>query len=133
VAATILSVEARHQAFFYAPVLKQAPWTGPFDTPLDLNMVYTLAAQLITSCPASNPALPVMAFPTLTVTSPPADSMVASSAPPIFNGVPGATIPLNYEGSDSGSDQYAAIYSKHIHSRSRRYAYFFKMVSDQSL
>ena len=113
-AATILSVEARHQAFFYAPVLKQAPWTGPFDTPLDLNMVYTLAAQLITSCPSSNPALPVMAYPTLTVTSPPADSMVASSAPPIFNGVPGATVPLNYEGSDSGNDQYAAIYSKHI-------------------
>lgn len=27
IAATILSVEARHQAFFYAPVLKQAPWT----------------------------------------------------------------------------------------------------------
>ena len=75
-------------------------------------MVYTLASQLITSCPSSNAALPVMAYPALTVTSPPADAMVASSAPPIFNGMPGATIPLNYVGNDSGSEQYAAIYSK---------------------
>ena len=27
IAASITTVEARHQAFFYAPVLKQAPWT----------------------------------------------------------------------------------------------------------
>lgn len=53
-----------------------------------------------------------MAYPALTVTSPPADAMVASSAPPIFNGMPGATIPLTYVGSDSGSEQYAAIYSE---------------------
>ena len=79
---------------------------------MDLNMIYTLASQLITSCPSSNAALPVKAYSTLTVTSPPADAMVASSAPPIFNGMPGATIPLNYEGSNSGSDQYAAIYSE---------------------
>lgn len=27
VAASITTVEARHQSFFYGPVLKQAPWT----------------------------------------------------------------------------------------------------------
>jgi len=27
-AAAITTVEARHQSFFYAPVLKQAPWTS---------------------------------------------------------------------------------------------------------
>ena len=30
-------------------------------------MVYTIASAFITGCPSSNPALPVMAFPALTV------------------------------------------------------------------
>ncbi|KAI9635304.1 ferritin-like domain-containing protein [Dioszegia hungarica] len=60
VAGSILAVEARHQGFFSGPVLTQADWTGPYDTPLGLDMVYTLAAQLITSCPAG-PSLPVTA------------------------------------------------------------------------
>lgn len=35
--------------------------------PLDLNEVFTLAASFIVSCPSTNPALPVTAFPSLTL------------------------------------------------------------------
>ena len=30
------------------------PISGPYDTPIGLDMIYTLASQLITSCPDSN-------------------------------------------------------------------------------
>lgn len=69
VAGSILAVEARHQGFFSGPVLTQADWTGPYDTPLGLDMVYTLAAQLITSCPKETPALPVTGSSPLALTS----------------------------------------------------------------
>ncbi|KAE8222518.1 hypothetical protein CF319_g4302, partial [Tilletia indica] len=39
---------------------------GAYDTPLTFNQTYSLAAPLIKSCPQSNPALPVVAFPGLT-------------------------------------------------------------------
>ncbi|KAJ3725196.1 ferritin-like domain-containing protein [Lentinula raphanica] len=65
-AAVILSTEARHAAWVAGPVNKENPWNGPFDTPLGLDVIYTLAAQFITSCPSSNPSLPVKAFPALT-------------------------------------------------------------------
>jgi hypothetical protein len=38
-----------------------------FDTPLGVNEVYTIAAQFLASCPSSNPALPLNAFPSLEV------------------------------------------------------------------
>ncbi|KAJ3980777.1 ferritin-like domain-containing protein [Lentinula detonsa] len=65
-AAVILCTEARHAAWVAGPVNKENPWSGPFDTPLGLSTVYTLASQFITSCPSSNPSLPVKAFPALT-------------------------------------------------------------------
>ncbi|KAJ3745082.1 ferritin-like domain-containing protein [Lentinula detonsa] len=65
-AAVILSTEARHAAWVAGPVNKENPWSGPFDTALGLSTVYTLASQFITSCPSSNPSLPVKAFPALT-------------------------------------------------------------------
>jgi len=67
-AGSILTVEARHSSYLRAS-LKESPFAQPFDTPLDLDEVYTLAAAFIVSCPASNPALPVKAFPTLTLDS----------------------------------------------------------------
>lgn len=67
-AGSILTVEARHAAYVREKV-GQAPFPAPFDNPLGLNSVYTLAAQFITSCPSSNPALPVKAFPVLTASS----------------------------------------------------------------
>jgi len=40
-----------------------------FGTPLGLNPVYTIASGFITACPASNMALPVKAYPSLTLVS----------------------------------------------------------------
>lgn len=67
-AASILSVEARHSSYI-RQVIKQAPFPSPFEVPLELNEVYTLAAPFIKSCPSSNPALPVKAFPSLTASA----------------------------------------------------------------
>lgn len=67
VAGSILTTEARHQAWLNSAVEKHAAWSGPEDTPLDFNEVYSIAAGFITSCPASNPALPFKAFPSLTI------------------------------------------------------------------
>jgi len=68
IAAVILSTEARHQAWQSSAVGKNEPWVGPYDTALDLDMVFTLASQFIVSCPSTNPTLPVKAFGALTVT-----------------------------------------------------------------
>ncbi|KAF8068058.1 ferritin-like domain-containing protein [Lyophyllum atratum] len=67
VAASILGVEARQAAWINSAVRKSNPWNTAFETPLDMNQVYTLASAFIKSCPESNPPLPVKAFPTLTV------------------------------------------------------------------
>lgn len=63
-AGSILTVEARHSSYIRAG-LKEAPFAQPFDAPLSINEVYSLASQFIVSCPSSNPALPVKAFPKL--------------------------------------------------------------------
>jgi len=70
-AGSILTVEARHSAFLrenQTPAL--SPFPAPFDIPLDFDEVYSLAAQFITAMPASNPSLPVKAFPA--ISAPPA-------------------------------------------------------------
>jgi len=67
-AGSILTVESRHSAYIRAnqdPAL--SPFPAAFDIPLDFDEVYSLAAQFITECPADNPALPVKAFPALSV------------------------------------------------------------------
>jgi hypothetical protein len=63
-AGSILTVEARHSAHLRA-ALGQSPFPQPFDVPLSINEVFTLAAGFIVECPADNPALPVKAFPSL--------------------------------------------------------------------
>ncbi|KAL4944382.1 ferritin-like domain-containing protein [Aspergillus oleicola] len=65
-AGSILAVEARHSAYLRA-ALGEKPAAQPFDNPLGLNEVYTLASPFIASCPESNGELPVKAFPTLTM------------------------------------------------------------------
>lgn len=64
-AGTILTVEARHTSYIRAS-LGESPFPTPFDTPLDFNEVYSLAAAFITG--GSSPVkLPFQAFPTLTL------------------------------------------------------------------
>ena len=79
VAAVILSTEARHQAWENSAVLMSNPWSSAYDTPLGLDMVYTIASAFITSCPSSNAALPVKAFTALTVADAAAGSNVEFS------------------------------------------------------
>jgi len=64
-AGAILTVESRHSAYI-RNTIGQSPFPAPFDIPLDFNEVYSLASLFITSCPDSNPTLPVKAFPALT-------------------------------------------------------------------
>jgi len=66
-AGSILTVEARHSSYI-RNTIKQAPFPAPFDNPLSLNEVYTLAAPFIKSCPSTNAQLPVKAFPSLSAT-----------------------------------------------------------------
>ncbi|KAM0248519.1 hypothetical protein ACHAQJ_009456 [Trichoderma viride] len=67
-AGSILTVESRHSSYLRA-TLKEAPFSQPFDAPLTLDEVYSLASGFITSCPSSNPPLPVKAFPKLQLAS----------------------------------------------------------------
>ena len=84
VAGSILVTEALHTSLQRFSLGEIAP-ASPYGTALGINEVYTLAAAFITACPASNPPLPVMAFPMLAVgsgmpTSPGADVWFTSPA-----------------------------------------------------
>jgi hypothetical protein len=57
-----------HSAYLRAAV-GEVPFAQAFDNPLGLNEVYTVASPFIASCPSSNGALPVKAFPALTMSS----------------------------------------------------------------
>ncbi|KAL0950675.1 hypothetical protein HGRIS_007459 [Hohenbuehelia grisea] len=98
-AASVLSTEARHASWVAAAVNRVAGWSGAFDVPLGLNEVYTLAASFITSCPSSNPALPVKAFPALAL---------QPAAPK-----PGqrTTLKFDVSGVDKSTKLYAAFYT----------------------
>ena len=96
-AGAILSTEARHSAWIGSAIFQQEPWFGAFDTPLDQNQAYSLAASFITSCPSSNPTLPFKAFQNLTVEGTPAA---------------GERIRLSYnDTSASNETQYFALFS----------------------
>ncbi|KAL8794097.1 MAG: hypothetical protein Q9195_003282 [Heterodermia aff. obscurata] len=64
-AGSILTVEARHTSYIRAS-LGESPFPNPFDTPLDFNEVYSLAAPFITG--GTSPVkLPFAPFPALTL------------------------------------------------------------------
>jgi hypothetical protein len=100
-AGSISTVESRHSAYIRAS-LSESPFPSPFDVPLSLNEVYTLAAPFIVSCPSDNPTLPVKAFPML------------MSSPDNGNITAGSTITLLTSGSivkpaDGSSQIYGAF------------------------
>ncbi|TQS32794.1 hypothetical protein Golomagni_06880 [Golovinomyces magnicellulatus] len=101
-AGSILTVEARHSSFIRGG-LKEVPFPQPFDTPLTINEVYSLASGFIKSCPKDNAALPVKAFPMLAAA--PADGKSAVKA--------GSTIKLTTPGNTvtakNGGKVYAAF------------------------
>ena len=69
-AASILSVEARHDAILRLNS-GVVPYPNPFDTPLDFNQVWSLASPFIVpgSCQLDSSFLKLTAFPALAVTS----------------------------------------------------------------
>jgi hypothetical protein len=82
VAGSILTVESRHSSYIRA-ALKESPFPKPFDTPLDFNDVYSLAAQFITGFAPGDPALPFKAFPPITI-QPTQYPYTAGSSPVTF-------------------------------------------------
>ncbi|KAJ7935203.1 ferritin-like domain-containing protein [Mycena leptocephala] len=99
-AASVLATEARHASWVASAVNKYAGWSGALDIPLGLNQVYSIAAAFITSCPSTNPALPVKAFPSLAVTT--------------TRYSPGKTISLQYTPATAiadGTALYVAFYT----------------------
>ncbi|TFY77487.1 hypothetical protein EWM64_g6526 [Hericium alpestre] len=102
-AATILGVEARHSSWLDSAVRKGAAWSTSFDTPLDLNQVFSIAAAFITSCPPDNTPLPVKAFAPLALVDP-------NSA------APGNTVTIQWtapEGYDKSQQLYATFLTGH--------------------
>jgi len=67
-ALAISHIEARQAGWVSSAIQKEQPWDGDYETPLYFSGVWSLAAGFITSCPTTNPDLPVQAFPALTLT-----------------------------------------------------------------
>ncbi|KAI0157268.1 ferritin-like domain-containing protein [Xylariaceae sp. FL1272] len=103
IAGSILTTEARHSAYI-RHALGQKPAPKPYDTPLDFNQVYSLAAQFITGFAPGDPALPFKAFPALTaMPSSPVVQQGKSSI--VFKGA------AKNAGLQSGTKVYAVFYS----------------------
>lgn len=81
-AGSILTVEARHASYIRAAI-NQKPFPNPFDTPLDFNQVFSLAAQFVTAF-APGTDLPFKAFPKLAVAT--ADAFQAGESEITFTG-----------------------------------------------
>jgi hypothetical protein len=96
-AASILAVEAQHDAWVGSAVEEGAAWDSAYQTPLGLSGVYSLASQFITSCPSTNPKLPVKALPALAL---------APAVP-----APGSTVAVSTKGLNRGTKQWVAWFS----------------------
>ncbi|KDQ57093.1 hypothetical protein JAAARDRAFT_58577 [Jaapia argillacea MUCL 33604] len=107
VAAVVLSTEARHASWVASAVNKLEAWSGNFDVPLSLNEVYSMASNFITSCPSTNPTLPVKAFPAL-------DLAVASPSPAFPNSkkiTPGSTISVTSSAISSSTEIFLVFFT----------------------
>ncbi|KAJ7282656.1 ferritin-like domain-containing protein [Mycena rebaudengoi] len=97
VAASILTVEGRHEAWVNSAVRESSAWDTAFQTPLSPNQVYSLAAPFFKSCPASNSAslFALTAYPALSVA----------------NAHPGRTATLTFSAPNAASQLFAAFIS----------------------
>ncbi|CAM1506960.1 Fc.00g066010.m01.CDS01 [Cosmosporella sp. VM-42] len=89
-AGSILTVEARHASYIRAWV-GEKPFPGPFDTPLDFNAVFSLAAQFVTGF-AEGTDLPFKPFPALTATDPTGAGFTAGQSTVVFTGAHKAAV-----------------------------------------
>ncbi|KAF7546680.1 hypothetical protein G7046_g9236 [Stylonectria norvegica] len=83
-AGSILTIEARHSSYI-RNALGEKPFPTPFDTALDFNQVFSLAAQFITGL-APGTDLPFKAFPALATTGASSDGNWAGASPVVFTG-----------------------------------------------
>ncbi|KUJ09909.1 uncharacterized protein LY89DRAFT_266061 [Mollisia scopiformis] len=67
-AGAILVTEALHQSTTRGAI-GEIPMANVFGTPMGINATYSIASAFITSCPSTNMALPVAAYPALTLVS----------------------------------------------------------------
>ncbi|KAI0031954.1 ferritin-like domain-containing protein [Vararia minispora EC-137] len=84
----------QHSGWVESTIRKGAPWGTAYETPLDLNQVFTLASAFIVACPETNPELPVTAFPPLSTAGP---------------AIAGGNIGLNYTVPSSSDTLYAVF------------------------
>ncbi|EPQ29072.1 uncharacterized protein PFL1_03361 [Pseudozyma flocculosa PF-1] len=96
-AASILTVESRHASYINSQVSADGNVVpSPYDTPLDFNQVYSLAAPFITECPR-NQSLPFSPFPAASLS--PAGGADASSNNGFFT--PGSQVTVSYDSGNS--------------------------------
>ncbi|KAG5341106.1 hypothetical protein C0989_011559 [Termitomyces sp. Mn162] len=69
VAASIMGVKSRQAAWINSVVRKSNAWNTPFETPLDMNQVYSIISPFIIpgSCPSTNAPIRATPFPALHV------------------------------------------------------------------
>jgi len=108
VAGSILTVESRHSSYIRA-ALGESPFPKPFDTPLDFNQVYSLAAQFITGFAEGAAALPFMAFPPLLVAETKTGCYEAGSSTVTFTNAYSNAVSKNLVA--VGTPIYAVFYS----------------------
>lgn len=108
IAGSILTVEARHSAFI-RNALGEGAAPKPYDTPLDFNAVYSLAAQFITGFAGDDASkLPFTAFPAITVV-PEATPVVAGKTGLTFTDAYGAALASGLV--EYGTAVYAVFFS----------------------
>lgn len=106
VAATIATVEARHQTFIRSLTDASTAVPSPFDTPLGIRSVFTLAAGFISSCPAGS-NLAIVPFTALTLTG--SSAVVAGDVLQLSTTATGATFCAFVNGGQTGGTAFTAF------------------------
>jgi len=95
-AAAILSVRARNQAWVTSAVNKKQPWSGAEDTPLGFSEIFSLIAPYITNCPHSQPEL-IVSFASSGVSALPPDAPSGATVIYSFASSPNMTYYAHYK------------------------------------